>query len=476
MKRLFKRRSLAYGSQTLLSTLLFLGIVILLAVISQKHSLRWDITEAKQHTLTEQSRKIVSSITEPVRIIAFYATDEGQEEAKDLLETYRYYNSKISYEFIDPDRNPELAKKYEIRTYGTLVLEGYGKKETVQGASEESVTNALLKLSRTGKKKIYFLIGHGEHSIEEFGKAGYSTVRSSLEKGNYEVAALNLMSMNAVPDDASVVVVAGPKKELLPEEIERLDGYIKKGGKLVIMLDPYQDAGLKDWLGKYGIELYDDVIIDKLSRVFGGSYLLPVVTQYGFHPITKDFSVATFYPEARSVREASNPPDYISLTTLARTSEGAWAETDREMLQKGQAAYDEGKDLAGPVPIAVIAEVNVEKMLKESNKKEDKKEGEGGEERKEALKKGYLLVIGDSDFVDNTHFGLSGNGDFFLNALHYLAEEETLITIEPRKKEGQPLVLTASQMKLVMWVTMVLVPLLVIAFGAGVYRIRRAQR
>lgn len=462
-----RKRTVTYGSQALVSTLLFMGIVVFVALIAERHFLRWDLTKNRAHTLSEQSQKIIESITEPVHILGFFATNESRNEAEDLLETYRYYNSKISYEFIDPDRNPEMAKKYEIRTYGTLVIEGYGKKETIQNATEEGITNALLKLNRDEKKKIYFLIGHGEHSIEEFGKTGYSTVKSSLEKENYEVSTLNLMTKKSVPDDGAMVIISGPKTNLFPEEIERLDEFVKNGGKVVVMLDPYQDAGLKGWLARYGIALYDDVIIDKLSRVFGGSYLLPVVTQYGFHPITKDFTLATFYPEARSIREAKEVPEFITLTTLAQTSEGAWAETNREMLQQGQAIYDENEDILGPVPIVVLSQIDVAGLVERDQKIEATSEKQ---------KKGYILAMGDSDFVDNTYFGLAGNGDFFLNAMHYLAEEETLITIEPRKQEGQPLLLTQYQMRLILFVSMILVPLLILIFSIGVYRVRRAQR
>ncbi|HDL89889.1 MAG TPA: hypothetical protein ENG14_03190 [Thermodesulforhabdus norvegica] len=475
-KEKYRRRVLSFGAQTILSTLLFLGILVFIALIVEHHPIRWDLTKNKEHTLSEESQKVVKNLKEPVHILAFFSAGSSQDEAKGLLETYHYYNKKITYEFIDPDKRPELARKYEIRTYGTLVLEGYGKKETVQSATEEAITNALLKLGRAEKKKIYFLIGHGEHSVEEFGKTGYSTIKSALGKENYEVKELNLMSTKEVPEDASVVIVPGPHKSLFPEEVESLDRYIKAGGRIIVMLDPYQDGGLKKWLASYGVAIYDDVIIDKLSRIFGGSYLLPVVTQYGFHPITKDFRVATFYPEARSVREAKEKPDYVAITKLAMTSQGAWAEMNKQMLNQGQASYDEKEELRGPVPVVLLVRVDVDKLSGLEGKQAKQNHNRQAEKDGKAGKKGYLVVIGDSDFIDNTHFGLSGNGDFFLNIVHYLAEEQNLITIKPRKKEGQPLVLTANQMRLVFWISLVLIPLVVILAGVGVYRRRRSQK
>ncbi|SMC23373.1 ABC-type uncharacterized transport system involved in gliding motility, auxiliary component [Desulfacinum hydrothermale DSM 13146] len=479
------RRSLVYGSNALVSTLVFLAILVFVALIAQRHPLRVDLTESGEFSLSEQSRKVVESLQEPVTIKAFFATASPQRlKTKDLLETYRYHNKKIRYEFVDPDRRPEVARQYEIRDYGTLVLEGFGRKETVLRADEEAITNALLKLSRKKKKKIYFLTGHGEHSLDEINKVGYSTVKSALEKENYTVEKLNLLQRENVPEDAAVLIVAGPHKPLFPEEVASLEAYVKRGGKVVVFLDPGLDGGLKDFVRSLGIQVGDDMVIDKLSRVFGGSYLMPVVTRYGAHKITEGFNVATFYSEARSVRPVKKPPEGVTVVTLATTSENAWAETDLDRLHRGEASFEEGQDAPGPVPLVVLAAVDTNKLSKSSST-QTAQEKAGREGRDEAgvahaaetrLPTGYLVVAGDSDFVDNTHFGLSGNGDFFLNTIHFLAEEETLITIEPRKKEGQTLILTQDQARLVFWVPLVLIPALVLAVGLGVYRMRRAQR
>ncbi len=451
---------------TSLSIIIVVAILVLLGLIAERHPIRWDLTKSKSHTLSEQSRKIVETLKEPVKILGFFGDDEARSKAQDLFESYRYVNKLISYEFVDPDRNPELAKKYDIKTYGTAVIEGYGRKETVTTVSEESITNAVLKLTRTEKKKIYFVSGHGEHPIEDFGKDGYSTVKSSLEKDNYEVDKLVLLEKGEVPQDAAVVVIAGPRKDFLPEEVKALEAYINRGGHLLVMLDPYYDAGLKKFLNSYGFELSNDVVVDKLSRVFGGSPLMPVVTQYGIHKITNNFNVLTFFPEARSVRESQQKPDNIVTTVLAQTSEAAWGETNRKLLEQNQATFDEKEDIPGPVTIAAIAEI--------SQKKEADQKDESAS--KTSPPKAIIAVFGDSDFASNTYFGIAGNGDLFLNSVHYLAEEQTLITIERRAKEGEPLVLTTTQIRLAFLISMVLMPLLVIFVASYVYMVRRAQR
>ena len=464
----------AYGSSTIMGTVVFMGIVVFVALISERHFKRLDFSEGSVFTLSEQTRKILDTVTQPVTVKAFFATGAPEESrTRDLLDTFRYHSRNIEVEFIDPDRNPDAAKKYEVRTYGTLVLEGFGKKQSIQTADEQSMANALLKLSRSEQKKVYFLTGHGERSIDDSDREGYSTVRAALQKENHVVEELNLVQQSQVPDDAAVVVVAGPGKKLFDQEIASLEAYLKRGGRLAVFLDPHHDAGLGDLLMRYGVELGDNVIIDKLSRVFGGSYLMPVVTEYGFHKISEGFSVMTFFPEARSVGALKEAPPGVRVEILASTSPNAWAEKNLEMLAQGQASQDE-EDLPGPVPIAVISEIDVAalKGQPEDTPSPEKGEGTSGEPKPKA----HLLVVGDSDFVTNNYFAVSGNGDLFLNMANFLAEEEALITIGSREAGGKPLMLTPSQASLFLWTVMVLVPLLVIMAGLGVYRVRRSQR
>jgi ABC-type uncharacterized transport system involved in gliding motility auxiliary subunit len=474
-----RKRVWAYGSNTMISSVVFFAILVLVVVIAERHPWRVDLTESGSFTLSEQTRNILKSLDKPIQIKGFFATASPEEtKAKDLLDTYRYFSKQVSYELIDPDRNPEAARQYEVKAYGTLVLEGYGKKQSIQSGDEDAITNAIFKLTHQEEKNIYFLVGHGEKSINDAEKNGYSSVRSALEKENHSVKELNLLQQAQVPEDAAVVIVAGPKKKLFPQEIESLQAYVGKGGKLMVFLDPYEDGGLRDMLKSDGVEIRDDIVIDKLSRVFGGSYLMPVVMQYGPQKITANFDVATFYPEARSVRPLPQTPKNVQVSILASTSPNAWSETDLELLKQGQASFDEKTDTAGPVPLIVLSEMTVQQSKTEKAPSVQGEEPKENDEKApgEKSKKGYVLVAGDSDFVSNTHFGLSGNEDLFLNMVNFMAEEENLITVEPHKKTGRPLLLTETQARMFLVTVMLLVPLLVLLCGLAVYRVRRSQR
>ncbi|MFZ2445473.1 MAG: GldG family protein [Syntrophobacteraceae bacterium] len=472
-------RKLVYGSNTVISTIIFIAILAFVALIAQRHPWRVDLTESGSFSLSEQTRNIVKAIDKPVAVKGFFSTGapeqlQGLAKAKDLLETYRYQNNNISFEFIDPDLQPEIARQYEIKTYGTLVIEGYDKKQVVSTADEENFTNALLKLTRKEQKKIYFLTGHGEHSVKASDKDGYSAAKTALESNYYAVAEFNLLQQPDVPADAAAVVIAGPVKPMGEHEREALKAYIERGGKVLVMVDPLIDTGLEDFLKGYGIEIGDDVVVDRLSRLFGASERIPVVVEYGEHKITNGFSLPTFFPDARSVAaRVESPPEGVQLSVLAATSPNAWAERDLEMLKGGQAAFEQGKDLPGPVPLVVAANIAAKG---EKDHAGEHRHGAGEHDHRKGSGDGVVIVAGDSDFVANTYFSLYGNGDFFLNAVNFLADEANLITIEARHGKNKPVLLTRGQAQAVFWIVLVLVPLAVLVAGLAVYRIRRAQR
>ncbi len=472
------KRSWAYGSNAIVTTFVFVGILAFIVLIAERHQWRVDLTESGKYTLSSQTRKILDNLKEPVKVTAFcQSASEGQGRVTDILETYAYYSKNITYRFVDPDREPEIAQGYDVRTYDTLVLEGFQKKSAIQSNDEESITNAILKLMRGEEKKIYFLIGHGERSLKDTGKDGYSNARAMLEKGAYKVEDLSLLQSPRVPRDAAVLIVAGPRKPIGAEEIASLAAYVAEGGKLLLLLDPFYDGGLRNFAKNFGVELRDDVIVDKVIRIFGGNYLIPVVTDYGDHKITEGFNVATFYPEARSVRPVEKPPAGTQVEVLASTSSDSWGETNLELLKKGQANFDEKEDTPGPVPLAVISEIHA----RDADSQKGKEAGNNGRPAEAGASEGekntaLLAVFGNSVFADNTLFEQAGNGDLFMRTVSYLADQDILVTIKARDIKGKPVILTQGQGRIIFAVSMVLVPLSVILAGLVVYRTRRDHR
>ncbi|MBW1740006.1 MAG: GldG family protein [Deltaproteobacteria bacterium] len=473
----FKKRSARYGVNAFILILLVLGILVFVEAISARHSARFDLTASKRFTLSEQTLKILKNLEKPVRVTAFYQEASPQaEKARDLLDQYAYASRKFSFDFVDPDRFPGKARRYKITTYGTLVLETDTREEKITQATEQELTNALLRVTRKGEKVIYFMTGHDEKSTENYGKDGYSGVKKAIEDQNYAVRDLLLMRAEKVPADASVLIIAGPKKALFPEEIFTLKRFIDQGGHLLILIDPETDTGLSEFLRSCGIEVGQDVIVDKLSRLFGADYLTPIVSQYaGYHPITENFKTASFFPLARSISVAQDVPQHVQNIELAKTGPSSWAETDLVMLKKGKASFDNQKDTMGPIPVAVVSTIRHETT--EANNDEAKEtvenKTEAPDRKKDTLRPARIVVFGDSDFAGNTYLNLSGNRDLFMNTISWLAEEEDLIAIRPKKQESQPVVLSYTQGRVIFWTSVVLLPAAVLIIGIVVLRRRR---
>lgn len=456
------------GSLLTLLTLIFVAILVGISLIVHRFPWRVDLTEGRSQSISSQSQKIVKKIKEDIWIKAFFQEgNPGKKKAQALFEIYAYTNPHIHYQFIDPDRQPSLAQQYGVRNYGALTLESKGKTQNVASADEEGLTNGLLRLMQTKAKKVVFLSGHGEKSIQDSQRAGFTMAKGLLEKENYQVEEMNLLAGGGLAKETHCLVIAGPKKPFFSEEIEDLKKYVKTGGRVVLLLEPYQDAGFKEWLSSLGVTLGNDILVDKMSRVFGGDYLIPMAGIYGQHPITERFNVATFYPTARSLTLSPSPPTGVSYDVLVRSSSESWAETNKRKLEKGEAAFDAGQDKKGPLLLAVLV------TLSSQGEKAESKEPKGKEKKSP---KGQIVLFGDSDFASNGFFNLSGNGDIFLNTVNYLTEEEQLISIRPAKTPIRPLTLSSTQAKVLFWVPMVLLPFGVIGAGIWVWRSRRKAR
>jgi ABC-type uncharacterized transport system involved in gliding motility auxiliary subunit len=446
LRAVLARRSTRYGFNALLMILFLLGIIALVEAISSRHSYRLDLTENRRHSLAPQTIKLLQNLTVNVEATGFFRADQpGKRLAEDLFKQYASRSrGKFTWQIMDPDRNPGLAKRYGVEAYGTVVLDTKTKSEKVLDPEEEKLTNALVKVTREGKRLVYVMKGHGEHEISNTDRPGFSEAKAAMERANYEVRDLLLVREPKIPDDAALVIVPGPRNDPLPAELEALDAHIARGGKVFFMVNPFQAGGLKAFLAKYGIALGDDLVIDRLSRAFGGDFVMPAVFQYEPHPITKEFgSTLTFFPLVRSVDVQPKPPKGVNAQVLARSGPGSWAETSQSELDSGAVKQD-ATDRAGPVPVAAVATADATKAP----------------EGKENVK-ARIVVFGTSNLAANQFLNVQGNRDLFLNTVSWLAEEEDLIAIRPKDLRQTPVVLTATQGQLIFWISVVALPVAV---------------
>jgi len=466
LKRGFKRKSFIYSSNMLLVAVLVLAILVLLNYFFSLRHVRWDFTTSKLHSLSDQSVTVLKNLKSDVIVRAFFREGNmSRRSAESLLNIYGYHSDKFKYEFIDPDKNPGLVKRFEVTQDGTMIFECGDKDSRITTSAEEDITNALIKVTREKKKTVYFLEGHGEETIEDSSDNGYSFAKGELEKLGYEVKKQGLALGESFPRDAALLIVPGPKKDLLPSELDTIRNYIGDGGRVFFMIDPETVPGFAPYIGQYGIRLEDDLIVDTVSRMLGGDYFMPVVTEYEYHAITNKFRYATFFPFARSVEIAETKPEGVTVTAIAKTSPNSWSE--RQLADK-QVKFDKDKDKQGPVTLAVVGTVKAQSAAP------DEEAPPTVTEAKPAEKEGRIAVFGDSDFVANRYYSLSGNGNFFLNTVNWLTEESDLISIQPKTQSPRTIQLTPSQGRMIFFVSVILLPLLVVLVGLSVWIRRRS--
>jgi ABC-type uncharacterized transport system involved in gliding motility auxiliary subunit len=483
-KRGFRRRSFIYSGNMILVVILVLAILVLVNYFLARHSVMVDLTAAKVHSLSDQTLTVLKGLKTDVALTAFFREGNyGRGAMENLLKLYAYHSPRIKYEFIDPDKNPSLVQRYGVTQDGTTVLEAGGQEGRVTSTSEEDLTNALIKATRTQKKVVYFLEGHGEGTIEESGDDGYSTAKSELEKLGYEVKKLTLALADRFPADCALLVDPGPKKDLLPNEYETIRKYIQGGGRAFFLVDPETSTLLPLFLADYGFKLENDIVVDTVSRLLGGDYFMPVVSEYESHAITDKFGYATFFPLARSVEVGEIKPEGATVTILAKTSPNSWSE--RQLDQK-EVKFDADKDKQGPIGLAAVSVFKTKPPAAETPETEAKPgetppaapeakaESKPELQPEAAEKEARVAVVGDSDFCKNRYYGLSGNGNFFLNIVNWLTEESDLIAIQPKTQAPRTLQLSPVRMSTLRLVVLYLLPFGILALGVFIWVRRKS--
>ena len=462
---MFSGRHARYGTLAGVSVLVVLGILVAINYIGAKQNKRWDLTANKQFSLSDQSRNVLTKLDSPLQIKVF-AQEPEFTRFRDKLKEYEYASKKVSTEYIDPDKKPTVARQNQIQQYGTIVFDYKGRTERVTTDSEQDLTNAIIKVVSGQQKKIYFTQGHGERDTTSAERDGYKAIADALGRENYTLDKAVLAQQPAVPDDASVVVVAGPKIDFFPPEIDALKKYLDKAGKVLLELDPPDKpdsqpltnlvALAHDW----GSDVGDDIVVDAsgMGRLIGTDESVPVVATYPPHPITARFQLLTAFPLARSVTLVPGGVNGHTAQAIAETGPRSWAEKDiRGLMTSGQVSLDESKgDKKGPIPIATAVSAT-------SGPTDPPKPGAEPEKKPETR----VAVFGDSDFAANAGLGIQGNRDLFLNTIGWLSQQENLIAIRPKEADDRRITLTATQQNNILWLSLVIIPAVI--FGSGVY-------
>jgi ABC-type uncharacterized transport system involved in gliding motility auxiliary subunit len=407
---------------------------------------------------------VLTKLDSPLQIMVF-AQEPEFTRYQDKLKEYEYTSKKVSTEYIDPDKKRALATQNQVTQYGTIIINYKGRTERVTTDNEQDVTNGIIKAVSGQQRKVYFTQGHGEKDTGSSERDGYNTIAAALGRENYTVEKLVLAQQGAIPDDATVVVVAGPRNDFFPLEIDALKKYLDKGGKLLLELDPPEKAdsppltNLVTLAHDWGVQVGNNVVVDVsgMGRMIGTDASVPLAASYPSHPITARFNIITAFPLAREASPVSGGVNGHTAQPIVESSQRSWAETDiKTLLTSGQVSLDESKgDKKGPITLASAVNVPIAPAT-------PAKPGDDAPKPETRV-----VVVGDSDFAENGVLGIPGNKDLFMNIVGWLSQQENLISIRPKEADDRRVTLTATQQNNITWLSLLVIPAFV--FGTGVY-------
>ncbi|MFB3921034.1 MAG: GldG family protein [Terriglobia bacterium] len=447
-------RKVLEGANTLIYTAVAVAIVVVANWFVDRHNHRWDLTPSQKYSLSEQTKKILKGLSRDITIYVF-DRERGNRSTRDLIDNYKVVSPKVTVRYVDPTRDPVLAKQFNVRRDGTIIVASAEKQFEAQTETEEGVTNAVVRLLK-GQKTIYFIQGHGERDVESSERLGYANFKKALENENYLTKTQVLMQKMEIPADCSLLVIAGPKNDYLPQEIDVIKKYLEGGGHALVLVDPGMEIpNLAKLLADWNVTVRNDLVIDEnpIAQVFGTRPEMPLVINYGTSPIVQPLArTATLFPLTRSFQTGKESKAGVTTESLCETTSASYSYTDFNPKVR-EIAFRNGKDIRGPLTVAVSGSVTT---------------GNG-----ESKKEGRFVAVGSSLVATNNFLGFQGNRDLVMNMVNWLSADEDLISVRPKPPESQELNLTNAQMRRIFFGGVIGLPLLIVAAGFAVWWRRR---
>jgi ABC-type uncharacterized transport system involved in gliding motility auxiliary subunit len=463
------RRALFGNYMLLIYTALALaGVLTVINLVIFDHNVRFDLTPTKRFTLSDFDRHVLAGVTNDVKVMCFIRTEDPVYlELEDILFRVATFNPRVSYQIIDVNRAPGLARQYGVSSYGEVVVESQGRRRDFDNARPEGLIPAILQVTHNQNKVLYFSAGHGERDLFDSDRSlGYSQLRYLLLQDNYQIKDLALLGGAEVPDDASIVLIVGPRKDFSPDELQGLRKYLTNSGKLIVMLDPYNAPTLVVFLKQYGIEFLDQVLVDPAYRLTAGEI---VTTQIPLraedNSISRSLLAPAVFSMARGIavagQEGSAATDGLRIqrnSIFLRSSHESWASGDSKAVTTGITEFKNGRDIKGPIAEGVEVDLS-----------------QASNQHKAIAQMTRIVALADSDFCSNQFIEMLGNRDLVLNAVNEVAGDQTLIASRERVNQsaGAAFYVSDQQAKRAFMLGTVAEPAALFMIGLAVFIRRR---
>jgi ABC-type uncharacterized transport system involved in gliding motility auxiliary subunit len=452
-----KARQTKYAAYAVTYIVVVIAIIVVANVLADRYNKIYDATANKRYSLSDQTAKIVKGLKQNATITYFNQSTRFRD-GKDLLDQYANLSPKVQVKYVDPDKDPEVAREAGIRSLGTAVVQVSAKHEEAKSMTEEGITGAFIRDLKSTTRTVCFASGSGEHQLDNSDREGMSKFKEVLSKDNYESKSVDLLTKAEVPSDCTTLVIAGPTKNYEQPEVDAIKKYVEDGGRAFFMLDPPLKLGhdeiadnddLTNLLQGWGLTLDKDLILDlnPLGQIAGVGPEVAMVTSYASQPIVDQMrGTATGFPLARSL-DIKNT-DKTSVQKLFDSSSTSLATSN---LKSSAISMKDPNNKKGPLTIAAAGTYNT---------------------GKENLQ-GRFVVVGSSNWAANRFIEFNGNEDLASNAINWLSSDEDLISIRPKAPEDRRITMTAGQLAWVRAVSQFGLPFAVVILGVSVWWKRR---
>lgn len=454
--KLSKKTRLQLQLQKFIFITLLLTAVGLLGILSNKHSVQFDWTSNQRNTLSSNSIDLLKTLEQPVEVSVYVQDDDTVHAAvTEILQRYQREKDDFTFRLINPDIDFDSAKQDGVERYGQIIIKYNENRETISSLSEQTISNALLRLSRPGGRKVIFLKGHGERSISDDDNTSYSKLAAELESKGFTLEAHNLL-LSTFPPDTSVLVIAAPDRALLQGEVDHIKTYIDDGGNLLWMMDPGDMQNMGELADLLGIRFQPGIIVDNNINLrntlrIQHPAMIPVL-DYLPHPVTENIQYNTLFPISRGVEQVG---DRFNGARIVQSLPQSWSETSA--LSDEIIFEPDNGDTRGPVGIVMA----LERELVDDNNPDKASQ--------------RIIVTGDSDFLANSYIGAGANLSLGMNIINWLAGDDDLIAVEQKQAPDTQLELGDTEIMLIGTGFFIILPAALILTGVVIW-LRRRRR
>lgn len=440
--------------QSSLFLLLFIIVLGLLAWLSQRYPVSFDLSKNQRNSLSEESLRLIQLIDRPLKITLFVSpANDNREVLERLFQRYAQHQLNIEFKSLNPDLYPGLLNQHDIRFDGESVIEFSGRSEKVSQITEANITNAIQRLMRQGERWLVFLQGHGERNPYSDANHDFSGFAGQMAGKGYTIENLNLTQTNSIPDNTDVLVIASPMVPMLPGEVDLLKAYLEAGGNLLWLADPEQTTdGLERIADLLAIEFLPGVVVDPNSQLLGLDRVdFALVGEYPRHAITRNINSISLFPQAQALEYHGDDQAWERLNFLLSGSD-SWNETGPMTGEIFNGDHDD--EVIGPLTLGLTL-------------------ASSGEDDSGQVQRQRIAVIGDADFISNRYLGNGANLEIGVNLLNWLSHDDNLISISPRPAPDTRLELSQTAQLVIGFGFLLVLPGLLFGTGLRIWLKRR---